>query len=130
MKRAAVMLIYALCTSCVMEQADEFVTASGLDRIKSREQLFERDIRLSLASGDRAYQHLPTQAQACLVNKTIDRASPDLLEAADRFLARQTEANWSAYRAAISRENSTLSTAHLAAMASQCAAPVFRMAGR
>lgn len=130
MKWAAVMLIYALCTSCVMEQADDFVAAGGLDRLKSREQLFERDIRLTLASSDRAYNALSTQSQACLVTETIDRASPDLLAAADLFLARKTEANWNAYRDAVTAENTVLSTAYLAAMASQCAAPVFRTAQR
>jgi hypothetical protein len=128
MKRAMVMLIYALCASCVMEQTDGFVAAGGLGEINSREQLFERDIVLTLASGDGSYRGLSPQVRSCLVAKAIDHAAPDLLVAADAFLARRTEASWSAYRDAVTHNSATFSSPHLTALTARCVAPNYRVA--
>lgn len=133
MKWAAVIFAYAFCTSCVMSAEDEFVAAGGLRHLQSREQLFERDIRLSLASSGPAaltFDTLSPQAQSCLVNKAIAQASPLLLEAADGFLARQSEASWGVYRAASTDPETAIQPARLVALSARCEAPTFRVAAR
>lgn len=132
MKRAAVILAYTLCTSCVLVAEDDFVTAGGLQEITTREQLFERDIRLSLASSGTPsinFDSLSPDVQSCLVGKAVATASPTLLAAADGFLGRKTEATWGTYRATRAAEENRADkeaeTRRLTALTARCQAPTY-----
>jgi len=93
-----------------MEQEDSFVAAGGLAQLTSREQLFERDVRLILASESSAFSELSSSRRACIVSEVIEHASFALLLAADDFLKRKTEVNWRIYRHELRRQNDASKT--------------------
>lgn len=128
MRWPPVFLAYVLCTSCVMSAEDPFVASSGLGEIQSREQLFERDLRLTLAGTAAPYDSLDANIRSCLKASTIERADPELLAAADGFLARKSEATWQAYRQAQDSAGDFLSGNRIAAMSQRCQARAYRTA--
>ena len=98
MRWAVIILIGAFLASCVNRGSDSFVTAGGLQDIRSRQDLFIRDIQLAAALTGAPYDGLPVTVRDCLVAYAIDHASPELLASADGFVLYKTEASWQQYR--------------------------------
>jgi hypothetical protein len=120
MKPALIMMLYALCASCMTEDADSFIIASGLQNIHTREQLIERDLQLVMASEGRSYTALADPVRTCLTDSAVSHAPQPLLTAADVFLAKKSEINWSTYRRVLDGEDEYLSPALLQHLTHQC----------
>lgn len=98
MKRALILMTYALCASCMTEDADDFLVAGGLSDIHTREQLIERDLQLAMASEGRAYSELSDPVRNCLADFAVSHAPEALRAAADTYLSHKSEASWLFYR--------------------------------